>query len=90
MSPDVFTASAADVSLVNNIITFAAGEDSKQFSVTIVGDDLSEDDESFAIGLGFSGAIVGVTPILVTITDDDAVRTLTVTGPATVAEGAAA
>ena len=88
MSPDVFTATAADYSIAgNNLITFAPGEDSKQFSVTIVGDDLSEDAESFAIGVAFSN--IGDN-FLVTITDDDAVRTLTVTGPATVAEGAAA
>jgi len=84
VQPSVFTATPADYSIAgSNIVSFAPGEDSKQFSVTIVGDDLAEEDESFAIGVLFSN--IGDT-FLVTIIDDDAARTLTVTGPATIDE----
>ncbi len=54
-------------------LIFLAGETEKEISVTINGDDLAEQDETFKIVLSNpeSGVIVGNSEIIVTIIDDD-------------------
>jgi Ca2+-binding RTX toxin-like protein len=72
-------------------VTFAPGETSKTVSLTIVGDDVREDDETFAVSLiDPVGAILGDASGVVTILNDDVASTVSVTATdATATEGGA-
>ena len=73
------TTTDADDLIVPAAVTFAAGEDMQTFTVTVVGDDISESTETFSIATSGDGAGAGVTPLplthaaakVTTITDDD-------------------
>jgi large repetitive protein len=67
--------------------TFAAGETGKTVGITVNGDTLDEDDETFTVTLsGPTNATIADGSGLGTITDDDAAPTLSI-GDATVTEG---
>ncbi len=68
------TATSADFRLTNGIVSFAAGETNKTFSLYITNDVVVEGDETFTITLSSptGEAVLGTnSPMTVTIVDDD-------------------
>jgi hypothetical protein len=81
------TATSADYNAVSTTLTFAPGETSKPVTPTVIGDVLDEVDETFTATLTSpANAVVGTASATATIVDDDALASLSVSGPATVAE----
>ena len=72
---DVTTMVGEDYEAPSESVTFAIGEMSKNIGITLINDDLAEDDETFTISLGTPlpiGAIAGTqTSTTVTITSED-------------------
>ncbi|MDA1191504.1 MAG: Ig-like domain-containing protein, partial [Candidatus Poribacteria bacterium] len=65
--------SGSDYTAASGALTFAVGESAKSISVTILGDTMDEDDETFAVMLSSpTNATLGTATANVTITDDDA------------------
>ncbi|MCO4294078.1 Ig-like domain-containing protein, partial [Solitalea sp. MAHUQ-68] len=80
--------SGVDYTSVSNItLTFAPGETSKNISITITRDNIKESDEQFSVVLSnINNATAGSLTGQVTITDDDAVPTISISA-ASVSEG---
>ncbi|MBF0626681.1 MAG: VCBS repeat-containing protein [Magnetococcales bacterium] len=80
-----------DVGSINTLLTIAAGQTSATFTVPTVDDSTHESNETFTVSLSNpSGATLGTTrSVTTTITDNDAapLPTLTLSGPASIAEG---
>ena len=61
-----------DYTAASGMVTFAAGQTSRQVTVTVAGDTATEADETFTLALSApSGATVGMATSTVTITNDD-------------------
>ena len=75
------TASAGDVAVADGTLTFAPGDTTKPIPFAITQDTLDEDDETFTLQLGApTNATVGaIGSELVTILDDDAPPTISIT-----------
>lgn len=73
----------------DGIVTFAPGQTSKQVTIGVLGDYTPEPDETFTVNFTapLNSSIVGNGVTTVTITNDDAAPTLSITGPAPVTEG---
>ncbi len=73
--------------ITNTTLTFPPGTTSQTLTVTVLGDALDEDDETFTLRLANpTNATLGVDQAIGTIRDDDATPALTLTG-VTVTEG---
>ncbi len=84
------TATVADADYVagNGTLTFDPGETSKSVTVTLNGDAIYETDETFTVVLSNpSGATIGTATGTGTITNDDALPTLSIANATPVAEG---
>ena len=67
----------SDYTATNGTLTFAAGETSKTFPVTIVADTLDEENETVNLTLSApNGATLGTAGAILTIVDDDAAPTV--------------
>jgi len=75
------TASALDVAVADGTLTFAPGDTTKPIPFAIIQDALDEDDETFTLQLGApTNATIGaIGTDLVTIVDDDAAPTISIT-----------
>ena len=79
--------SGSDYTATSGTLTFAAGETSKSVGVTVAGDVLSEDDETFALNLSApTNATISDAQGVGTLTNDDTGPTISI-GDAAVAEG---
>lgn len=79
--------SPADFTATTGTLTIPAGSTSATFTVTVAGDVIDEDDETFAVTLSApANATIGDGAALGTIVDDDQ-ATLSLDGGTTVAEG---
>lgn len=83
-------ATPADYSASTTQVSFAAGETSKNVRLTVALDALDEDHETVQLTLSNPGNAALGTQVthVATITDDDALPTVSVSGPATIAENA--
>ena len=84
------TASAADVAVADGTLTFPPGTTTRPIPLAVIQDLLDEDDETFTLTLGTpTNATVGtIGSDLVTIVDDDAAPTVSITtASGAVAEG---
>ncbi len=79
-----------DYTAGNGTVTFSSGDSSKTVSVTVLGDEVDEPNETFEVTLtNPSGATLGDDTATGTITDDDATPTVTlVLTPASITEEA--
>jgi ribosomal protein L35AE/L33A len=78
----------SDYTATSGVVTFAAGTTSQVFTVTIAGDTLDEDDETFVVTLANPvAAVLGGAQVTTTIVDDDPLPTLTVADATAVPEG---
>ena len=79
-----------DYTAGNGTLTFSTGDSSETVSVTVLGDEVDEPNETFTVTLsGESGATLGDDTATGTITDDDATPTVTlVLTPDTITEAA--
>ena len=87
-SGDTATAGGDYTSVSTGSLTIAAGNSSGTITVTVTSDTVDEDDETFTVTLGTpTNAALGTTiRTAVTITDDDAAPTLSISSPS-VTEG---
>jgi hypothetical protein len=77
----------SDYTAVSDTLTFAPGETSKTVTVTVTGDTVSEDDQTFFVNLTSpANATIADSQAVGTITNDDAAPTLSV-GDVTLVEG---
>ncbi|MBF0627100.1 MAG: DUF4347 domain-containing protein [Magnetococcales bacterium] len=90
----VTATAGVDFGSIGNILVIAAGSTSATFTVPIMGDATSEENETFTVALSNpNGATLGTTSsVTTTITNDDSTSTgstprVTLSGPATISEG---
>jgi len=80
----------SDYTAVSGTLSFAAGETSKTVSIPILGDNIDENDEQFILEIsGPANAVIGTAQAVMTITDDDAPPSLSVSDNTTADETSA-
>lgn len=83
------SATATDYVTASGTLTFAAGDTSKQLTVSVRGDTVDEPNETFSVNLSNPSSVVIADGTGVgTITDDDPKPTMTSISPAAVPQGA--
>ena len=79
--------SAADITVPASV-TFAAGDDTETFQVTVTGDSLNEAAEMFSLRTAGGSGLTHAAALAVTLNDNDDIASVTVADASAVSEGA--